>query len=77
MLIIACCFANDANRKTLNYPGIGIAMVALIDNTVSVTTRQSDNVPTASDARWRWSIGRKQLVRGGWKAPMPGTVSWS
>ena len=24
-------------------------MVALIDNTVSVTTRQSDNVPTASD----------------------------
>jgi len=28
---------------------MGIATVALIDNTVSVTTRQSDSVPIASD----------------------------
>jgi hypothetical protein len=28
---------------------MGIAMVALIDSTVSVTTRQSDSVPIASD----------------------------
>jgi hypothetical protein len=36
-------------EKRWNYPGKGIAMVALIDSTVNMTTRQSDSVPIASD----------------------------
>jgi hypothetical protein len=39
---------NDANLSR-NRQGMGIATVALIDSTVSVTTRQSDSVPIASD----------------------------
>ena len=37
-------------RKRPGYAGIGIAMVTLIESTVSVTTRQSDNAPIASEA---------------------------
>ena len=33
-----------------DHAGIGIAMVTLLESTVSVTTRQSDNAPTASEA---------------------------
>jgi hypothetical protein len=35
--------------KSRNHYGKGIATVALIDSTVRVTMRQSDNVPIASD----------------------------
>jgi hypothetical protein len=55
MPIIARCLGKNANRKTLKpgrnvqYPGIGIATVALIDSTVSVTTKHSDSVPIASE----------------------------
>jgi hypothetical protein len=37
-----------ANERPRRY-GMGIAMVALIDSTVRVTTRQRDSVPIASD----------------------------
>jgi hypothetical protein len=36
-------------EKRWNYPANGIATVALIDSTVSMTMRQSDSVPIASD----------------------------
>ena len=36
-------------EKAATVTECGIAMVALIDSTVSVTTRQSDNVPIASE----------------------------
>jgi hypothetical protein len=34
----------------LNYAGIGIVMLTLIENTVTVTIRHSDNEPIASEA---------------------------
>ena len=52
----------DANRRALafsemvqikicrDYAGSGIAMVTLIESTVSATTRHSDNAPIASEA---------------------------
>ena len=40
----------DANGKRRDYAGIGIAMLTLIESTVSVTTRHSDNAPIASVA---------------------------
>jgi hypothetical protein len=53
-------------------------MVALIDNTVSVTTRQSDNVPTASDVAMAL-VNREEATGAGRlaKPTMPVTVSWS
>ena len=49
MPIIARYLRKGANKKTRDYTGNGIAMVALIDSTVSVTTRHSDSVPIASE----------------------------
>jgi len=48
-------------------------MVALIDNTVSVTTRQSDNVPTASDVAMAL-VNREEATGAGRlaKPTMPG-----
>jgi hypothetical protein len=37
-------------KKALSYAGIGIAMLTLIENTVMVTIRHTDNEPTASVA---------------------------
>jgi hypothetical protein len=39
-----------ALENDLNYVGIGIAMLVWIENTVSVTIRQSDSEPIASEA---------------------------
>jgi hypothetical protein len=36
-------------EKDWDYTGIGIAMVTLIESTVSGTTRQNDNAPIASE----------------------------
>src|SRR6185295_5666163 len=47
MSIIACSLMMQT--KSRNCHGNGIATVALIDSTVRVTTRQSDNVPIASE----------------------------
>ena len=44
--------------------GIGIAMVALIDSTVSVTTRQSDSVPIASEVAMALASREEATVRG-------------
>jgi hypothetical protein len=38
----------------LSYEGIGIASVTLIENTVRVTIRDSDNAPIASEAATAW-----------------------
>src|SRR5882672_8366571 len=40
----------DANRKSRDHAGIGMAMDTLIESTVSVTTRHSDSVPIARQA---------------------------
>jgi hypothetical protein len=37
-------------ENDLSYVGIGIAMLVWIENTVSVTIRQSDSEPIASEA---------------------------
>jgi hypothetical protein len=37
-------------NKIWSYPGIGIAMVTLIDKTVRVAIRHSDSAPNASEA---------------------------
>jgi hypothetical protein len=51
MLIIAPCFHQRCKQKELNLDRqkSGIASEALIDSTVSVTARQSDTVPIASE----------------------------
>jgi hypothetical protein len=51
MLIIALCFHQRCKQKELelDYQKSGIASDALIDSTVSVTARQSDTVPIASE----------------------------
>jgi hypothetical protein len=38
----------------LSYAGIGIANVTLVESTVRVTIRHSDNAPIASDAATAW-----------------------
>src|SRR5580698_9179963 len=53
MRIIAPCCAKVSNgpeKIILNYAGIGIAMLTLIENTVRVTIRHSDSEPIASVA---------------------------
>ena len=51
MLIIALCFHQRCKQKELDldHQKSGIASEALIDSTVSVTARQSDTVPIASE----------------------------
>ena len=51
MRIIAPCRARISNgpeKIILNYAGIGIAMLTLIEKTVRVTIRHSDSEPPAS-----------------------------
>jgi hypothetical protein len=48
--------------------GIGIAMVPLIESTVSVMTRQSDSAPIASEAaialvNWEEATGVRRLTK--------------
>ena len=59
--------------KSPELAGIGIAMVTLIDNTVSVTTRHSDNVPIASEAAMALA-NREEATGAGWfaKPTVPG-----
>jgi hypothetical protein len=57
MLIIARCrakIANGAEKTNFGYAGNGIAMVTLIESTVSVTIRHSDSAPTARVAATVW-----------------------
>jgi hypothetical protein len=54
----------------LNYAGIGIAMLTLIENTVSVTIRHSDNEPIASAAATA-SISRDEATGAEWPAKPP------
>ena len=46
------CYAKKptALENDLSYVGIGIAMLVWIENTVSVTIKQSDSEPIASEA---------------------------
>jgi hypothetical protein len=47
---IAIGIVNDANGKCADYPTNGVAIETLIESTVSVTTRHSENAPIASVA---------------------------
>ena len=47
---IAIGIVNDANGKAADYPANGIAIETLIESTVSVTTRHSENAPIANVA---------------------------
>ena len=61
------------SKKRWNYPGKGIAMVALIDSTVSMTIRQSDSVPIASEVAMAL-VNREDATGAGWlaKPTVPG-----
>lgn len=48
-----------------NYAGIGIAMVTLIESTVRVTIRHSDNAPIASEAATAW-VSRDEAAGAAW-----------
>jgi hypothetical protein len=55
MKFIARCRVKLQTKNAQDYfwdynAGIGIAMVPLIESTVSIMTRQSDNAPIASEA---------------------------
>src|SRR6202142_1195415 len=75
MRIIAPCCAKVSNgpeKIILNYAGIGIAMLTLIENTVRVTIRHSDSEPIASVAATA-SISRDEATGAAWplKPPAP------
>ena len=50
----ALSWGKATNQNDGDYAGIGIAMVTLIDNTVRVTMRHSDNAPSPSEAATAW-----------------------
>jgi hypothetical protein len=54
----------------LNYAGIGIAMLTLIENTVRVTIRHSDSDPIASAAATA-SISRDEATGAAWPSKPP------
>jgi hypothetical protein len=64
MSVIARC--HDADKKRY---GRGIAMVALIDSTVSATTRESDRVPIASDVTM--ALNNLEEETGAWLLSKP------
>ena len=52
----------------MSHEGIGIASVTLVENTVRVTIRHSDNAPIASEAATAWvnlddAIGTTRLSK--------------
>ena len=60
--------ANGLWKITLIYTGIGIAMETLIESTVRVTIRHSDNPPIASEAATAWvspdeATGAERLLK--------------
>jgi len=60
------CFLR--NRRYRDQAGIGIAMVTLIESTVSVTRRQSDSAPIATEVamalrNWEQATGAKRLPK--------------
>ena len=80
MPIIARCLGKRCKQKNAwNYAGIGIAMVTLIDSTVSVTTRHSDSAPIASEVGDGVGQSGRSDRRGAAvkAAPCRATVSWS
>jgi hypothetical protein len=70
---IAIGIVNDANRKAADYPANGVAIETLIDSTVSVTTRHSENAPIASVAAMAL-VNREEATGAGrlTKPTMPG-----
>jgi hypothetical protein len=73
MRIIAPCRARISNgpeKIILNYAGIGIAMLTLIENTVRVTIRHSDSEPIASAAATA-SISRDEATGAAWPSKPP------
>ena len=74
MKFIARCRVKLQTKKCFWYyfgdynGGIGIAMVPLIESTVSVMTRQSDSAPIASEAaialvNWEEATGVRRLTK--------------
>ena len=61
---IAPCLEKVRTKKAGSYAGIGIAMVTLIDSTVSVTIRHSDNAPIASETATAW-VNREEATGAG------------
>src|ERR1700721_3641025 len=73
MRIIAPCCAKVSNgpeKIILNYAGIGIAMLTLIENTVRVTIRHSDSEPIASAVATA-SISRGEATGTEWPSKPP------
>ena len=73
MGLIAPCRAKVSNgpeKIILGYAGIGIAMLTLIENTVRVTIRHSDNEPIASAAATA-SIIRDEATGAEWPSKPP------
>jgi hypothetical protein len=60
---------NDANGKAADYPANGIAIETLIDSTVSVTTRHSENAPIASVAAM--ALVNREEATGAGRLPKP------
>jgi hypothetical protein len=64
MRIIAPCRAKTG-KIILNYAGIGIAMLTLIENTVRVTISDNDSAPIASEAATA-SVSRDEATGAEW-----------